>query len=250
MRPTSPSTSRSRPATSVSDALATRRSVRAFLDRPVDAKLIRDIVQKAARAPSGGNLQPWRIWIVAGEPLERLRRLMDEKLASSPRGEGSEYHVYPPDLASPYADRRFAVGEALYRSLGIPREDRDARRRWFARNWRFFDAPVGLFCFVDRSMGPPQWADLGMYLQSVMLLLREAGLDSCPQEAWALFPRTIADFLSAPDGLMLFCGMAIGEADPEAPVNSFPTARAPLEEFATFIGLEQAETTIPFGGKL
>jgi len=222
----------------VSEALATRRSVRAFLDKPVEAATIRRVIERAARAPSGGNLQPWRVHVLAGEPLDRLKALMDERTDAFRQGEGAEYDVYPRDLAPPYSDRRFAVGEAMYARLGIPREDRKARRMWFNRNYRFFEAPVGLFCFVERYMGPPQWSDLGMYLQSVMLLLREEGLDSCPQECWALYPKTIAEFVGAPPEQMLFTGMSIGYADPEHGVNSFPTERAPLEEFATFAGFE------------
>lgn len=220
----------------VSEALATRRSVRAYLDRPVDPAVIRRVIERASRAPSGGNLQPWRIFALTGEALDGLKAIMGERVAAEPKGEGTEYDVYPQALDSPYAQRRFAVGEAMYAQLGIERDDRAARRRWFNRNYRFFDAPVGLFCFVERYMGPPQWSDLGMYLQSVMLLLREEGLDSCAQECWALYPRTIAQFVRAPSNLMLFAGMSIGYADREHPVNQFPTARARTEEFATFLG--------------
>jgi nitroreductase len=224
--------------TKVSDALTSRRSVRAYLDTPVDKATIRRVIEHAGRAPSGGNLQPWRIYALTGEPLDRLKTLIDQRTAETPRGEGAEYDVYPKELATPYAERRFAVGEMMYERLGIPRNDREARRRWFARNYRFFEAPVGLFCFVERYMGPPQWSDLGMYLQSLMLLLREEGLDSCAQECWALFPKTVSDFVDAPPGLMLFCGMAVGYGDLEHDVNAWPVPRAHPNEFATFLGFE------------
>ena len=219
----------------VSEALETRRSVRAFTDQPVDQAVIRRVVERAARAPSGGNLQPWHIDVVAGAPLDELKAIMRERLAGG--SETPEYPIYPPALDEPYKARRFAVGEAMYATLGIPREDRAGRLTWFRRNFQFFDAPCALFCTVERYMGPPQWSDLGMYLQSVMLLLREEGLDSCPQECWAVYPETIRAFLGTPPERMLFTGMAIGFADTAAPVNAMRADRAPLAEFATFRGI-------------
>lgn len=221
----------------VSEAIATRRSIRGFLDKPVPPQLIREIVEKAARAPSGGNLQPWHIQVVGGAPLDELKAIMRQRVVDEPKGEPAEYHIYPPELVSPYRERRFQVGEDLYGHLGIPREDKAARRQQFARNFQFFGAPLALFCTVDRRMGPPQWSDLGMYLQNVMLLLREAGLDSCPQECWAMYPETMHRFLGTPPERMLFTGMAIGYADPDAPANRLYAQRAPVEEFAEFIGV-------------
>ena len=157
---------------------------------------------------SGGNLQPWHLHILGGEPLQNFKTLMQQRLDDKTLREEPEYHVYPPHLVPPYTDRRFAVGEALYARLGIPREDKLARRAWFARNFAFFGAPLALFCTVDRLMGPPQWSDLGMLLQTIMLLLRAEGLDSCAQECWALYPRTISEFLNLPPERMLFCGMS------------------------------------------
>ncbi|MEM5431413.1 nitroreductase [Cupriavidus oxalaticus] len=221
----------------VSQAVASRKSVRGFLDKPVPADTIRRVLDAAARAPSGGNLQPWHIHVIGGEALERLRGIMRERIAHTPKGEEREYNVYPPELVAPYRDRRFEVGEALYHYLGIPREDKARRLAQFASNFTFFGAPLALFCTVDRRMGPPQWSDLGMYLQTVMLLLREEGLDSCAQECWAMYPETIGSFLQLPAERMLFTGMAIGYEDPEAPANRLRAARAPLTEFAEFIGI-------------
>ncbi|MBV7256165.1 nitroreductase [Pacificimonas sp. WHA3] len=221
----------------VSTALDTRTSVRAFTDEPVDLAVLREILTKAARSPSGGNLQPWRIYVVGGDVLADIKARAADVLSKDPRGETPQYDIYPRKLAEPYKARRFEVGEDMYARLGIPREDKAARRAWFANNFRFFGAPAALFCFVERYMGPPQWSDLGMYLQSVMLLLKEAGLDSCPQECWAMLPETVADVVGAPDGLMLFTGMAIGHADKDAPVNGLRTRRAGLDEFAEFQGI-------------
>lgn len=221
----------------VSEAVASRRSVRGFLDKPVDPAVIRRVVEAAARAPSGGNLQPWHIDVVAGAPLEELKAIMRTRMAEAPGGEPTEYDIYPKVLPSPYRDYRFANGEELYRALGIPREDKMKRMMWFARNFQFFGAPVALFCTVAKTMGPPQWSDLGMYLQTLMLLLREEGLDSCPQECWAIYPATIRDFLGTPEDRMLFTGMAIGYKDEADPANAAKPDRAPLADFATFRGL-------------
>lgn len=219
------------------EAINTRRSVRGFLDTPVPGDVIRRVLTIASRAPSGGNVQPWQIQVVAGEPLAKLKEVMRERVEQAPGGEGSEYDIYPKELVAPYRDYRFKLGEDMYAKIGIPREDKAGRRRWFARNFQFFGAPMALFCSIDRRMGPPQWSDLGMYLQTVMLLLRAEGLDSCPQECWSIYPKTIGDFLELPEEQMLFCGMSIGYADPAEPANQLYADRAPLEAFTTFRGV-------------
>jgi nitroreductase len=217
----------------VAEAVVRRRSVRAFTSEPIALELLREVVEQAARAPSGGNLQPWRIHVLVGPALARFRALMVERVQQGPP-DPPEYNVYPPNLHEPYRTQRFELGEALYALLGIPRADKAARLRQFDRNYDFFGAPVGLFCFVDRRMGQAQWSDLGMYLQTLMLLLQERGVDSCAQEAWSAYHQTVSEFVSAPAEQMLFCGMAIGHADPRAPENHLISARAPLTTFATF----------------
>jgi len=195
--------------------------------------VLREVLSGASRAASGGNLQPWRLHVLVDDALVRFREVMRVRLE---RGDfdAIEYAVYPPNLHEPYRTQRFRVGEALYATLGIERADKLSRLQQFARNYDFFGAPVGLFCYIDRRMGPPQWSDLGMYLQTVMLLLRELGLDSCAQEAWSTYNETVSRFVRAAPEHMLFCGMAIGYADPTAPVNSLVSERAVLEEFAVF----------------
>lgn len=222
---------------SVSEAMAKRRSIRAFLPDPVATETITACLEKAARSPSGGNLQPWRVCVVNGGAMSRFRTIMEERLAGKPhpKGEEPEYEVYPPSLKEPYRTARFEVGEAMYGLLGIPREDKPARLRWFAENYRFFGAPAAVFCFVDRIMGPPQWSDLGMFLQSFMLLLEEAGLQTCPQECWYRYPRTVSEFCEVPDEWMLFCGVAIGKEDPDAPVNRLRTNRFDTGEWLTIL---------------
>lgn len=213
----------------VSQAVTARRSVRGFLDTPVDLVLVQRLVTDAARAASGGNLQPWHVAIVAGDAMNRLKQTMMGKLAQ--QSETPEYDIYPKELVAPYRDRRFAVGEAMYAHIGIPRNDKLARRMWFARNFAFFGAPVALFTTVDKRMGPPQWSDLGMFLQTFMLLAVEAGLATCAQECWAVYPETVKDFLDTPDERMLFCGMAVGYEDTNEPANALRTERADPAEW-------------------
>ena len=216
----------------VTEAIATRTSIRAFLPKAPDAVVVRQILQTAARSPSGGNLQPWRVFALAGKPLADLKA----DVAANPFGETPEYDVYPPNLWDPFRTRRFENGEDLYRSIGIPREDKAARLRQLARNGELFGAPVGLFFCLDRKLGPPQWSDLGMYMQTVMLLATERGLDTCAQEYWARYPQTVAKHLGLPEDHMLFSGMALGWRDPEAPINSLRSQRDDFDLWAELKG--------------
>jgi nitroreductase len=218
----------------VTEAVDRRVSVRAFRHQPVPGALVREILSLAARAPSGGNLQPWKVHALAGEPLAELKRLGAAALASGL--ETPEYDVYPPNLWDPFRTRRFECGEDLYATINIPREDRAARLAQLANNINFFGAPVGLFFCLDRKLGPPQWADMGMYMQTVMLLAVERGLDTCAQEFWARLPKTVGDFLGLPDDQMLFSGMALGYRDEAHPINTLRTRRDTVEEFAEFRG--------------
>jgi nitroreductase len=219
----------------VSEALDRRMSVRAFKPDPVPGAVVRDLLEAAARAPSGGNLQPWVVHALAGEPLAEFKALVASRLMDR---DEPEYHVYPPNLWEPLRTRRYQVGEDLYASLNIPREDKLARLQQFARNAEFFDAPVGLFFSVHRDCGPPQWSDIGMYMQSLMLLAVERGLDSCAQEFWSAYGKLAATFLDLPADHMLFCGMALGYRDETAPVNSWRSRREPFAEWGTMRGFE------------
>lgn len=214
----------------VSEAVAYRRSVRGFLDTPVEIALVKNIVERAAWAATGGNLQPWHLDLVHGASMARLKAIMAERIAARVKEE-PEYDIYPRELDAPYTDRRFEVGEMLYGALGIAREDKRGRAVWFSRNFQFFNAPVGLFLSLDRNMGPPQWGDAGMMLQNVALLLCEAGLDSCPQECWAVYPKTIGAFLGYPQNRILWTGMAIGYKDASDPANALLPNRAPPSEW-------------------
>jgi nitroreductase len=215
----------------VSEAVDARKSVRAFLDKAVPDDLLRELLSKAARAPSGGNVQPWRVYVLNGEKMAEFKGLVAEDRSQ----DTPAYDIYPPNLTSPYRDSRFKVGEDMYALLGIPREDKAARIQRLFENYQFFGAPAGLFCYVDRQMGPPQWSDLGMFLQTFMLLATEAGLGTCAQEAWATRPSLVGNYLGVPEELMIFCGMAIGFTDESASVNALRSDREPLDVFATFV---------------
>jgi nitroreductase len=217
----------------VTEAVAARMSVRAFKPDPVPGALVREILEAAQRAPSGGNLQPWRVYALAGPPLAEFKAKVLAEGMQEP-----EYDVYPPDLWEPMRTRRFQCGEDLYASIGIPREDRPARFRQLARNAEFFGAPVGLFFCLDRKVGPPQWSDVGMYMQTVMLLATERGLDTCAQEYWARYPKSVAEFVGLPEDHMVFSGMALGWRDPDHPINNWRTRRDPFEVWGEMRGFD------------
>ena len=214
----------------VTDAVNRRKSIRAFLDTPVDDEVIRGLLERAARAPSGGNVQPWRVYVVNGETMTRFKAHVAEREPGQP-----EYPIYPAKLWDPYRTNRFELGEAMYATMGIARDDKAARYAHLARNVEFFGAPAAIFCFIDRGMGSAQWSDLGMFLQTFMLLATEAGLDTCPQEAWAPWAEVVQDFVDAPAAEMLFCGVAIGHADWDHPVNALESARMPLDQWARWV---------------
>ena len=223
-------------ASTVSEAVATRRSVRRFLPDPVERAVLERVLEKAQRAPSGGNVQPWNALVLTGEPLQRLFAHVAQVIPEGRAAHSPEYNIYPPELSGAYEARRFGVGEALYAALGIAREDKRGRLTQFMDNFRAFGAPVLMLIHTPRTMGPPQWSDIGMWLQTVMLLLREEGLDSCAQEAWAVYQRQIRECVAIPQDHIFFCGLAIGRADADAAVNRFPVPRAPLAEVLTFEG--------------
>jgi nitroreductase len=220
----------------VSEAVASRRSIRAFLDKPVDREVLARVLAKAQRSPSGGNTQPWNVIVLTGDPLAALLARVAEVIPQGLAAYSPEYNVYPPELDGAYHQRRFGVGDAMYAALNIPREDKASRLKWFARNFQAFGAPVLLLLHTKRYMGPPQWADMGMWLQTVSLLLREEGLDSCMQEAWAVYTKQIRESVEIPDDHIFFCGMAIGWGDREAAINRFEVPRAGIEEVVTWQG--------------
>ena len=215
----------------VSDAVAQRKSIREFLDTPISSELVKSLLIKASRAASGGNLQPWKIYVLNGKSMDDF--LIFQQAWDEP--EQPAYDIYPSKLKEPYRTSRFELGEQMYALLGIPREDKDARIAQVMKNFEFFGAPCAFFCFVDRQMGPPQWSDLGMFLQTFMLLAQEAGLDTCAQEAWSMKHDSVSKFLQSNDEDILFCGMCIGKKNENAVVNALNSERRPLDTWATFV---------------
>lgn len=211
-------------------AVNKRKSTRAFLDSPVADELLAELLRSASRAPSGGNVQPWRIYVIGNRTMPRFKQFMAGREFETPG-----YEVYPSKLWEPYRTNRFELGEDMYALLGIHRNDRKARLARLLENYDFFGAPAAIFCFIDQRMGPPQWSDLGMFLQTFMLLAEEAGLNTCPQEAWATYSDSVHDFVGAPEQEMLFCGVAVGHKDPDAAVNQLESKRMPLHEWAKFV---------------
>lgn len=218
----------------VSEALASRCAVRAFLPDPVPTAALNRILDAARRSPSGGNLQPWLVHVVTGGALDRLISQVSSRLDAGERVETSEYRVYPMGLREPYRSRRHAAGEGRYAALGLHDKSEAGRLELLRRNLRFFGAPVGLFFTIGRDMGAAQWTDLGMYMQAVMLMAREEGLDTCPQAVWSNWPRLVGAFLGLTGDEMLVAGMALGRRDPLDPLCAVATARASLEEFVAF----------------
>jgi len=221
----------------VDHAIVSRRAVRAFLPTPVPRAMIEEILAVAARAPSGTNTQPWKVTVLTGAARQRL---VDAIVAAydDPRERQSqreEYAYYPKQWVEPYVARRRKVGWDLYGLLGIGRDDKAGMQAQHRRNYRFFDAPVGLIFTIDRILEQGSWLDYGMFLQNIMIAARARGLDTCPQAAFTQFHRVIGEQLALPPSEMVVCGMSLGYADPSRIENTLVTEREPVGGFARFI---------------
>ncbi|RST83814.1 nitroreductase [Aquibium carbonis] len=219
----------------VDAAITSRRSVRAFLPDPVDDETIRDILRVASRAPSGTNMQPWKVWVTTGETKQKITDAILNSGIRAEKAKWDEYKYYPDQFFEPYYARRRAVGFALYGALGIGKRDVDQMRAQHDRNFVFFDAPVGMIFTIDRRLNHGSWIDHGMFLQSIMIAARGRGLHTCPQAAFAPYHNQIRPVLGIPDEEIVVCGMALGYEDTSKPENSLRTERVPLEEFVTFV---------------
>lgn len=222
-----------KPSQSVTDAMMSRITVRDFLDKAVPTDVLHSIFETARYTPSGGNLQPWRIHVMTGEVLDGFR---DECLAQLIKGgmEEMTFPPYPSPLWEPQRSWRYKLGEDMYGLLGIPREDKPGRMRWLANNVRFFGAPVGIIVTGHKKLGMPQFLDVGIYLQSLMLLAREAGLHTAPQGWWRGWSEMARKHLDFPEDEHVLVGMSMGYANPEAPVNGLRADRAELAELVNF----------------
>jgi len=221
----------------VDAAITSRRSIRAFLSKPVERADIERILEVAARAPSGTNTQPWKVYVLTGQAREKLSEAILAVNADpeQARRHTEEYAYYPREWISPFVDRRRKVGWDLYSLLGLTRDNKAGMAAQHARNYRFFDAPVGLIFTIDRIMEQGSWLDYGMFLQSIMVAARGRGLDTCPQAAFTQYHRVIAQQLGLPENEMVVCGMALGWADPGKVENSLVTEREPVAHFARFM---------------
>ena len=221
----------------VDAAITSRRSIRAYLDREVAREDIERILDVAARAPSGTNTQPWKVYVLTGQARTRLSDAIQQVNADPQQAKehAEEYPYYPREWVSPYIDRRRKVGWDLYALLGLTRENKAGMAAQNARNYRFFDAPVGLIFTIDRIMEQGSWLDYGMFLQNIMVAARARGLDTCPQAAFTQYHRVIAEQLALPPNEMVVCGMALGWADPQQIENSLVTERESAQGFARFM---------------
>src|SRR5258708_40192339 len=220
----------------VTEALKRRISTREFRPQPLAEQLVREILDIARWAPSGGNLQPWKVSAVAAAERAAITELARRIHATDGPDESTDRPVYPSNLWEPYREQRYKLGEDLYALLGIPRSDRAGRLTQFARNYEMFGAPVELFFIIDERMGHGQWAHLGMFMQSVALAALERGVSSCMQEAWASPRLSLKSHLALDEHELVYCGMPLGYADETAAVTSLRSDRASVEEFASFRG--------------
>lgn len=216
-------------------AILSRRSIRGFLPDPVPRETVEHLLDVAARAPSGTNMQPWRVVALAGTELRRFCDAVAEVFVSGAENE-SEWPYYPSPMPEPYLSRRREIGWALYDLLGIQRGEHDKARAHVVNNLHFFGAPVGLVCVIDRALAIGSWLDYGMFLQNITVAARASGLDSCAMAVFAQFPNTIRALLDLPASDMIVCGMAIGREDGAAPANALRTSRVPAAEFTSFRG--------------
>jgi nitroreductase len=221
----------------VDAAIRSRRSIRAYLPTPVAREDIEAILEVAARAPSGTNTQPWKVYVLTGASRERLSTaIVDAYLdPEAAAAHAEEYHYYPKQWVSPYIDRRRKVGWDLYALLGLTRDNKAGMQAQHARNYVFFDAPVGLIFTIDRVLELGSWLDYGMFLQNIMVAARGRNLDTCPQAAFIQFHQIISDVLQLPDTEQVVCGMALGYADQSKIENSLVTQREPVSGFAKFL---------------
>lgn len=217
---------------SVREAVARRRSCRAFLPDPVPVELVLNILRQAGRAPSGSNIQPWQVHLLAGEARDRLVRRVHALAPEMPLGAGPDYMIHP-EMPAAETARYQEVSSTMYASVGIDRDDPAARLGHRLRNWSFFDAPIGLILTIERRMQPGQWADIGMFAQTIMLLALDHGLETCAQESWSLWPGVIRDHLGLDDHPIVYAGIAMGYPDHAHPINGVRAGRADLADYVT-----------------
>ncbi len=221
----------------MSTLIQSRQSIRAFTDKSVSREVLEDVLKTAQQSPSGGNVQPWHVYVTAGDDKAALLTNVQASIRQTPMGDPGSFDIYPKSLKEPYKQRRAQCGYDMYSAIGIAKEDKMAGIMQVMKNFEFFGAPVGIFFAIDKQMGRPQWAHMGMYIQTLMLAAVERGLGTCPQEAWMLRHATIREHFAIPETLDFYCGLALGYPDMAAPINQYRTERAGLDEVVTFRGI-------------
>lgn len=221
----------------VDEAITSRHSIRKFTDAPVSREEIEHLLAVSSRAPSGTNMQPWRVYVVGGEKKQELQRALLDAYDRREPGHDAEFKYYPPEFPEPYKTRRRTVGWGLYGKLGIAKGEKERMFAQQGRNYLFFDAPVGLIFTIDRVLEIGSWLDYGMFLQNIMVAARGRGLDTCPQVSFARYHKILRPQLGIPDDQVVVCAMSVGYADKSAPENELVTEREPVEGFARFMGL-------------
>ncbi len=220
----------------VTEALQTRKSIRAFSRQPVELSVVQEVLELAALSPSGGNVQPWKVDVLTGNALRELAQKVQIAVQSSGGKTEPEFPTYPENMVVPYNNRRKDCGEVMYEALNIPREDKMQRMMQTLRNFEFFGAPVGIIITAHQQMGMPQAMDIGIFMQSIMLLASERGLDTCPQVSWSIFPQPVKEYLGLGDDRKVMAGMCLGYKNNDEAVNNISQPRATLNEFASFHG--------------
>lgn len=220
----------------VDEAITSRKSVRRFLPTPVPRETVAHILEVAARAPSGHNVQPWKVYALAGAPLDALRKDILQAARTDAQQHQPEYEYYPTEWHEPYLSRRRATGFGLYAAIGIARDDAARREAQMMRNYEFFDAPVGLLVTIDRRLQTGSFMDLGMFIENILIAARGQGLHTCAQAAFAWYHRIVRAHLPLSENELLTCGISLGHEDPDAPENAFITTREPVDAFTTFVG--------------
>ncbi len=220
----------------VDEAIISRRAIRGFLSTPVETAVVADILQVASRAPSGTNMQPWRVWVTSGDALDTMTSELIEAHGDKDHPRQQAYRYYPEPIPEPFLSRRRKLGWELYGLLGIKRGETDKMHHQHGKNFNFFGAPVGMIFTIDKRLEIGSWLDYGMFLQNIMIAARGRGLHTCPQAAFAPYPKIIRAHLDIPGSEVVICGMALGYADMGATENQLETTRVPLDEFVRFVG--------------
>lgn len=221
----------------VEHAVTSRQSIRAFLPTPVPRGTVERILAAASHAPSGSNMQPWKVRVVAGAVKDRLVAAVSAEHDAG-RTQERDFKYYPDPFPEPYLSRRRATGWGLYGTLGIAKGDKDAMHRQHGRNFLFFDAPVGMIFTIDKSLELGSWLDYGTFIENIMVMARGLGLHTCPQAAWCSFHATVKEVLEIPEDEIVVCGLALGYADPDDIVNTYRPVREPVSAFTQFLGYE------------